>query len=95
MSISGLILAIHEQLHEMEDRYRVRHSKGVFIFFTPTDGGGEGNNRSSERQNEDFAFTHRSQPLGRIKTKARRRARAVANLIDRSSIVQYNSRIMV
>lgn len=41
LSMQDLIQAIYEKLHEMEDRYRVRHSKDVVIFFTPTDGEGE------------------------------------------------------
>ncbi|MCB2062379.1 MAG: hypothetical protein KDE25_02790 [Novosphingobium sp.] len=41
MTLTQLRQCIYEQFLEIEDRFCVRHARGVSIYLTPTDGHGE------------------------------------------------------
>jgi len=41
MTLAQIRQCIYEQFHELEDRYAVRHGRGVTIYITPTNGFGD------------------------------------------------------
>jgi len=38
LSMTQLSQAVYEQLHQIEDQYRVRHAKEITLYLTPTNG---------------------------------------------------------
>lgn len=41
MTLSQLRQCIHEQLHQLEERFAVRHARSVTLYITPTNGLGD------------------------------------------------------
>lgn len=41
MSITAIRQAIFETLHEVENEYAIRHSRGATLYLQPTDGDGD------------------------------------------------------